>query len=96
MAPVRILSVLLTLGLLAACAPRALTPEARLLSAEVRGLEISQGPALLLGLRVEFHNPNPFPLPFPPSVPGSRWGRWRCPWTSPCLPEGRRRSSWCA
>lgn len=63
MAPVRILLGLLTLGLLAACAPRALTPEARLLSAEVRGLELGQEPALLLGLRVEFRNPNPFPLP---------------------------------
>ncbi|RTH21720.1 hypothetical protein CSW42_03960, partial [Thermus scotoductus] len=62
MAPVRILLGLLTLGLLAACAPRALTPEARFLGAELRGLEVSPEPALLLGVRVEFQNPNPFPL----------------------------------
>ncbi len=50
------------LALLAACAPRTLAPEARLLGGEIRGLELSPSPALLLGLRVAFHNPNPFPL----------------------------------
>ncbi|MFD3004904.1 hypothetical protein [Thermus tengchongensis] len=54
------LLVLLALG---ACAPQTLTPEARFLGAELRGLELSPSPALLLGLRVAFHNPNPFPLP---------------------------------
>lgn len=60
MAPLRLL---LLLALLAACAPRPLTPEARLLGAEVGGLELNPGPALLLALRVEFQNPNPFSLP---------------------------------
>jgi len=50
------------LALLAACAPRTLAPEARLLGGEVRGLELSP-PALLLGLRVAFQNPNPVPIP---------------------------------
>ncbi len=56
---------LLLLGLwaLAACAPRPLPPEARYLGAELRGLELSPEPALLLEVRVAFHNPNPFPLP---------------------------------
>ncbi|WP_117237109.1 hypothetical protein [Thermus sediminis] len=55
--------LLLGLLLLAACAPRTLAPEARFLGGEVLGLEPIPNPALLLGLRVAFHNPNPFPLP---------------------------------
>ena len=62
-----LLLVLLALG---ACAPQILTPEARFLGAELRGLELSPSPALLLGLRVAFHNPNPFPLPL--SAVGTR------------------------
>ena len=62
-----LLLVLLALG---ACAPQTLTPEARFLGAELRGLELSPSPALLLGLRVAFHNPNPFPLPL--SAVGTR------------------------
>ncbi|GLV46887.1 hypothetical protein TJA_00640 [Thermus sp. LT1-2-5] len=49
--------------LLAACAPRPLPPEARLLGAELLGLEPGLEPTLVLGLQVAFHNPNPFPLP---------------------------------
>ena len=89
MAPVRILLGLLTLGLLAACAPRALTPEARLLSAEVRGLEINQEPALLLGLRVELHNPNPFPLPLSTFGTRLRVGEVAVP-LDLTLPPGRK------
>jgi hypothetical protein len=62
--PVRRFGLLLVfLGFLAACTPRTLAPEARFLGGEIRGLELSPTPALLLGLRVAFHNPNPFPLP---------------------------------
>lgn len=68
---------LLLLGLLAlaACAPRPLPPEARYLGAEIRGLELSPEPALLLAVRVAFKNPNPFPFPSPPSGRGFGWGR---------------------
>lgn len=59
----KILLTVVALGFLAACAPQALTPEARFLGAELRGLELSPEPALLLGVRVEFQNPNPFSLP---------------------------------
>ncbi|MFN4072885.1 MAG: hypothetical protein ACK4G4_05635 [Thermus sp.] len=55
--------LVMTLGFLAACAPQTLTPEARFLGAEIRGFELSPEPALLLGIRVGFQNPNPFPLP---------------------------------
>ncbi|MCS7217615.1 MAG: hypothetical protein NZ846_01340 [Thermus sp.] len=61
MALVRLLPLFL-LGL-AACAPRVLPPEARLQGAELQGLATQPSPALLLGLRVAFQNPNPFPLP---------------------------------
>ncbi|GGM94674.1 hypothetical protein GCM10007092_04980 [Thermus composti] len=61
MGPIKRLALLLLL--LAACAPRPLSPEARYLGASLEGLELSPKPALLLSVRVAFHNPNPFPLP---------------------------------
>ncbi|ETN89144.1 hypothetical protein [Thermus sp. NMX2.A1] len=89
MAPVRILLGLVTLGLLAACAPQTLTPEARLLSAELRGLEVSPEPALLLGVRVEFQNPNPFPLPLATFGTRLRVGEVAVP-LDLTLPPGRK------
>ncbi|MGC8876168.1 hypothetical protein [Thermus sp.] len=56
-------ALLLAVLALAACAPRPLAPEARFLGANLRGLELSPEPALLLEVRVGFKNPNPFPLP---------------------------------
>ena len=72
---------LLLLGLLAlaACAPRPLPPEARYLGAEIRGLELSPEPALLLAVRVAFKNPNPFPLPLATFGTRLRVGEVRVP-----------------
>ncbi|GAA5335811.1 hypothetical protein [Thermus hydrothermalis] len=61
MAPLRFLLALILF--LAACAPRPTPPAATLLGAELLGLELAPEPTLVLGLRVAFQNPNPFPLP---------------------------------
>ncbi|AFV76446.1 hypothetical protein YIM1640_04660 [Thermus oshimai] len=76
----------LLLLLLAACAPRPLPPEARLQGAEVLGLE-AEGPALLLGLKVAFRNPNPFPLPLEAFGVAARLGGLTLP-LSATLPPG--------
>ncbi|WP_337845171.1 hypothetical protein [Thermus sp.] len=84
MAPLkRALALLL---LLAACTPRPLPPEARFLGAEVLGLE-AEGPALLLGLKVAFQNPNPFPLPLEALGVVARLGPLTLP-LSATLPQG--------
>lgn len=83
---------LLLLGLLAlaACAPRPLPPEARYLGAEIRGLELSPEPALLLAVRVAFKNPNPFPLPLATFGTRLRVGEVRVP-LDLTLPPGKPR-----
>lgn len=74
---------------LAACAPQTLTPEARFLGAELRGLELFPSPVLLLGLRVAFHNPNPFPLPLAAFGTRLRVGEAAMP-LDLTLPPGRK------
>lgn len=85
---------LLLLGLLAlaACAPRPLPPEARYLGAEIRGLELSPEPALLLAVRVAFKNPNPFPLPLATFGTRLRVGEVRVP-LDLTLPPGETEAS---
>ncbi|WP_038056415.1 hypothetical protein [Thermus amyloliquefaciens] len=81
--------LLLALGLLAACAPQTLTPEARFRGGEIRGFAVSPEPLLLLGVRVEFQNPNPFPLPLATFGARLRVGEVTVP-LDLTLPPGRK------